>query len=159
MTILIVGAKGTGKTTAVKNAIQAAGLPVFIYDINQEYGSLPVPSMDEFTEQASRLKRCTIVFEEATIFFSTRGRSENLLKILVQSRHNKTITILVLHSLRAVPVYILELSNAMILKNTNDNPTAVEGKFGDFPEIIEAFRENKKTAEIDRYQSKEIHFL
>jgi hypothetical protein len=147
MVIILAGAKGTGKTTKVKQLINEAGLPAFIYDVNNEYSSAALPDMQSFLDQAVKKKSCAIVFEEATIFFSSKGRSEELINILVRSRHNKTLCILVFHSLRSVPTYILELSNYLILKYTADNFTAVEAKYKDFPELINLFEEVQLEAE------------
>lgn len=159
MTIIIVGAKGTGKTTQTKEIIRAANLPALIYDVNNEYGNNPLPDIDTFLIQAAKMKNATIVFEEATIFFSAKGRSEKLIEILVRSRHNRTLTVLNFHSLRSVPTYILELTNYLILKATNDNPGAVETKYKDFPEVISLFNEVNEASEKDIYYTGNLRLL
>lgn len=159
MTIVIVGAKGTGKTTQTKKIINEAGLPAFIYDVNQEYTNNPLPDIDTFLNQAARTKNATIVFEEATIFFSAKGRSERLIEILVRNRHNRTVCVLVFHSLRSVPTYILELSNYLVLKYTNDNPGAVEQRYKDFPEVISLFNEVRLQAEKDFFYTGNLRLL
>jgi SpoVK/Ycf46/Vps4 family AAA+-type ATPase len=159
MVILLCGGKGTGKTTKVKELLKEANLPAFIYDVNNEYSEAPLPDIQSFLDQAVKKKNCAIVFEEATIFFSSKGRSEELLNILVRSRHNKTFCILVFHSLRSIPVYILELSNYLILKYTADNKTAVEAKYKDFPELINIFEEVQIQSESNFHYSEILNLL
>ena len=156
---IIIGAKGTGKTTETKKIIKEAGLPAFIYDVNAEYSNNPLPDIETFLSQAGKLKNATIIFEEATIFFSAKGRSEQLIEILVRNRHNRTLCVLNFHSLRSVPTYILELSNYIILKKTNDNPGAVESKYKDYPDVINLFNEVNDDAQTNLYYTGNLRLI
>jgi hypothetical protein len=102
-------------------------------------------------------KNTCIVFEEATIFFSHAGSSEDIKNLLVRKRHTNNLIILNFHALRQVPLYILDFTNYMNLLNTNDNPATIEKKFGDFPEIIDAYRDLQE--ENIKYNKKVIKFF
>ena len=80
-----------------------------------------------------------IVFEEATIFFSNRGRSEEVIDLLVRKRHTNNIIILLFHSIRSVPNYIFELIDYIILFKTNDNEKLIHDKFKDNEQLIEFY--------------------
>ena len=138
--ILIIGMTGTGKTTEAKKLIQKfSSLKPFIYDVNNEYGQ-PLQPIEDFLNLAAQKRRSFILFEEATIFFGTRGRSEKMLEILVKKRHNQNVICLNFHALRYVPNDILALVDYIYLKRTNDNPDYVQKKFKDYPEIFEAYK-------------------
>lgn len=163
-TSVIIGAKGHGKSTQVKKLIHALKLPAYVYDVNAEYSNVPgvtslFPSIDDFLKFAGNQRNCVIVFEEATIFFSNRGRSEQLINILVRARHNRVFPILCFHSLRAVPEYILELTEFIFLKRTADNPQTVIKKFGNYPEILSAFTEVQYHSQNDKYFTEEIRLM
>ena len=66
-----------------------------------------------------------VVFEEATIFFGSKGRNEKMIELLVRSRHSQNTIILVFHSLRALPDYIYELINFIVLFKTQDHEQRV----------------------------------
>jgi len=145
--ILVVGARGMGKTTTNKRLI----LPVHIdarviMDINGEYTGMyshhKFFDFDEFTKKAVNMKRAVILIEEATIYLQTQGQNKDITKLLVISRHADNTVIMSFHSLQRVPKYIFELSNTLILHKTGDELSDVKG-FGD-KRILEAFIELEK---------------
>lgn len=142
--IINVGSTGSGKTTVTKGLLREIPLKKFIFDVNNEYrefGSQAVlMPMKNFLNEAKTKKDTCIVFEEATIFFRHSGTSEETYYLLVQKRHTNNIIIFNFHSLRQVPLYILDFCNYMYLLNTNDNPKNIEEKFGENEKIIQAFR-------------------
>jgi hypothetical protein len=124
---IIVGATDTGKSYFLKNKLRKLSNygALFVYDINNEYTEFiedTIIDIDEFTEYASKLRNAIIVFEEATIFFDTRGNNKDLKKILVRKKHTHNLIFLLFHSVRSIPRYVYELSNYITIFHTNDSP-------------------------------------
>lgn len=121
---IVVGATGMGKTTWLKNMLRTVHPEnLFLYDVNAEYTELynaPLPDFDKFSDEAKHKRESVIVFEEATIFLNNRGSNVSLIDVLVRKRHTKNIVFLVFHSFRAVPKYIIDLCNYMVIHKTND---------------------------------------
>lgn len=149
--IIVIGRTKSGKTTTVKNLLKKISGEKFIYDVNNEYNTgTEFISMVDFLNEAT-LKTCTtIVFEEATIFFSNRGDERKLKELLVRKRHTKNVIILCFHSLRSVPTYIFDLADYYILHKTNDNRAIIEKKFSGNDILLNDF-ETVNT-------SKDLHF-
>jgi hypothetical protein len=141
--IIICGASKRGKSTLCKEFISLHKGEKIIYDVNNEYSNAGgiFEDKDKFLERVKNKKNCLIVFEESTIFFSKKGREEILIDLLVRKRHTNNKIILLFHSLRSIPVYILELCNYIILKKTADTPKVVKDNFRGFDEIIEAYEQ------------------
>jgi ABC-type Mn2+/Zn2+ transport system ATPase subunit len=123
--IIIVGATGTGKTTFVKNIIKKVPnkKALFIYDVNNEYRDYfpyPLQSVSDFMEKTQFISKGVFVLEEATIYLNNRSSNEYLTQLLVRKRHTNNTILLVFHSMRAVPRYIYELSNTIVIFKTND---------------------------------------
>ena len=145
--IIIVGGKGTGKTTKVKELISKVNpKALLLNDVNNEYSDIMKTQyfeIKDFTNLVYNAKGAVAIFEEATIFFSNRGgQTEKMKSILVRSRHTKNFIILVFHSLRSVPKDIFDLINLMIIFKTNDNISIIEKKF-EMPELVECVQRIK----------------
>jgi len=148
-TILNIGRTGAGKTTAAKKIIEASNREALIYDVNNEYGK-PLIEFDEFLKKGKEALNTCIVFEEATIFLSSNKSAAAMRDILVRKRHTNNVIILNFHSLRGVPTYLLELTDLIVMLQTNDNPTLINQKFKDYPEIIETF---EKVNQMPQYSN------
>jgi hypothetical protein len=150
----IIGAKKRGKTTTAKalvaqlqQEIIAAGgrpLPLLVFDKNNEWGAPgPLPTMEGFLNHVQRkgLQRtgAIAVFEDAGIFFSSRGRSEQLLDILTAARHTRITSILMFHSLSQVPQYVWIHLDAVVIHKTKDDPDYVRLDFRRRPDILQAW--------------------
>jgi hypothetical protein len=147
--IINVGARGTGKTTRTKK-IRASltARSSFIHDINNEYDTNFYLSENDFLQKANQLKGHLIIFEEASIFFRQGKNGRLLTELLVRSRHTENFIILNFHSLRAIPVYIFDFCDYILLGKTTENPKNVIEKFKDYPEIIEAYEKVNNNANI-----------
>lgn len=142
--VICCGGTGRGKTSFVKKSLSKlpGSIKFFIYDVNQEYKiyyNKPLVYMVDFFQLIRPVKNSCIVFEEATIFFNHSKLSDVLLHKLVCKRHDNNIIFLNFHSLRKVPVNILDLCNDLILFKTNDSLQFVESKYKSHPEIFNAF--------------------
>lgn len=129
--IILVGGTGNGKTFFIKKLISKYHKDALrIFDVNNEYSEFcqkPFnPDIDEFLDECYRTKNGVILIEDATAFLSNKGRSDTLTKILVGKRHTKNTIILLFHSFRAVPKYILDLCNHVVIFKTNDSQKIVE---------------------------------
>ena len=139
-TFLIIGHTGRGKSTKVKEILAGLYCDKLIYDVNNEHNTgKPLPGIGDFLTLAKKKVNTAIVFEEATIFFSNRGRSEEVIDLLVRKRHTNNIIILLFHSIRSVPNYIFELIDYIILFKTNDNEKLIHDKFKDNEQLIEFY--------------------
>lgn len=162
--IVIVGATGTGKTTTVVNLLKEVDLPKVIFDVNNEEKYKPFKNLwdknfdfENFINKACEFKSTCIVFEEATIFFSHSGATTNIKKLLVQKRHTKNLLIFNFHSLRQVPLFILDFCDLLVLGKTVDNRKNIETKFKNFTEIFEAF--NLAQSSSDKYVKKYVRLI
>ena len=141
MVILNIGAKGTGKTTRTVKLI----LPflkqdfkkIYIFDVNAEYYNLfsqnkNVFCLQEFGDMInicnSDEKNNLFIFEEASIFFS-HSQQKNIVDFLVKQRHKNNDFIFNFHSLRIMPLYILDFSDFLMLGKTKDIFNFVNEKF------------------------------
>lgn len=146
--LVIAGAKGTGKTTYIKDMLKKVNKEaLYIYDVNREYGEFynkPFVDVDEFIEMVKNVREAVIVFEEASFFFHNKSFNRETVKILQRSRHTKNLCIFVFHSLRNVPRYIIDLINYYIIFKTNDTNKLIENKFDD-PELLAVFERIKNS--------------
>lgn len=122
--ILVVGARGMGKTTTVKKLLQKIHADArIVLDVNGEYKELypkPFIGFEEFAKKLTKIKHAFIVVEEATISLSNRSYSKDMADVLVRARHADNTIVLVYHSLRQIPAYIFPLANMVILHKTAD---------------------------------------
>jgi len=130
---IVVGGTGSGKSHLIRQQLEGVNPGArMVFDVQQEYVDLyPYPLLDDevFLEATTRVQNAVLVYEEATIFFSNRGSSKLLRRVLVGKRHTGNTIFLVFHSLRAVPRYIYDLCTHVILYKTNDTESMVSTRF------------------------------
>lgn len=136
--VINVGGTGAGKTTYTKKLLKKHKGLKLIFDPNKEYGQESI-TMSEFIDQGKIAKNTLIVFEEATIFFSTSGTDMAIKELLVKKRHTNNFYIFNFHALSQVPLYILMFCDYFVLFKTNDQIAQVERKFKGNPEVFRAF--------------------
>lgn len=144
---ICIGKRGCGKTTISKKLLEnrPKNMPCIIYDINNEY-KLYYPAdfveFDIFLNMIAdeNVRHTYILIEEATIFFSTHSRFEEMMNVLVRARHTGNIIQLNFHSFSSVPKNIYHLLDYVIVFKTNDTLKNVEDRF-DKPDIIQAFKD------------------
>ena len=142
--IILVGATGTGKSTLVEKIISKVKNKA-IFDPNDEYeGGLFFRDIEDFLKHALTLKNTLIVFEEATLFFTSRSNVKEVRELLVSCRHDNNSIIFVFHSLDQVPDAIKSLCDTMILFYTSDYVSKVKRKFSHDTNVISAFMKLKK---------------
>jgi hypothetical protein len=154
---LIVGARGQGKSTFNKERLK--GFPrdrLHIHDIQREYfPNEPLIPVRQFVEDVNFKRDCFILFEEATIFFPNRGYDKGMVELLVSARHRGCHIHLVYHSLRAIPEYIYDLVDFVVLFNTKDKPHNVEHKFEDiYPHFMYLREHPEKCLQLRLYNGK-----
>jgi len=147
--IIIVGSTGTGKTTFVKDILKGVNIPLFIYDVNNEYSEFPNTNKNnfdfkKFTIDANNKINTCIVYEEATIFFSHGGSTEHVRSQLVRKRHTKNLFVFNFHALHQVPMYLLDFCDLLVIKKTKDNSKLIFDKFKYNENIIEAYQAIKE---------------
>lgn len=123
--IIVVGARGTGKTTNNREMISKVHPDArLILDVNGEYKDLFPHEMigfKEFTTMITKVKGAVILIEEATIFLSNRGYNGDIVDVLVKARHRDNTIIFSFHSFNTIPNYVWELSNYVYIFKTNDD--------------------------------------
>ena len=150
--IVNVGGTGSGKTNRTKQTLATLqGLPFFIYDVNNEYseyrgltGLLP----SEFIAKTKHIEKSVIVYEEASMFIKHNNRDEDIERLMVRKRHMSNFLIFNFHSLRMVPLWVLDYTDYLILHETNDNPKNIETKFSDYEKIYTGFNALKSITSI-----------
>lgn len=142
--IINVGGTGTGKTTETKKIIKEVKIPLFLFDVNNEYNDFKNQNYNhfdfkKFLNDAKYKSNTAIIFEEATIFLSHHSSEEIIRNICVRKRHTKNLLIFNFHSLRQVPLFLLDFCDLMIIRKTKDLPINVMDKFKHNPNILNAF--------------------
>jgi hypothetical protein len=146
MVSICIGKQGTGKTTFTKQMLEINPLPVVIYDVNQEYTEFynePFIDFVGFMDKIKELKSHYIIIEEATIFFSPKARTEDLINLMVRHRHMKNNIQLNFHSFASVPIYIKDLVQFITIFKTNDNEKKVRERVDRDSIVDEWVRINK----------------
>lgn len=120
-------------------------MPCLIYDINREYHDYYLEDFVDFDIflmiiADEKVRHTYILIEEATIFFSTHSRYEEMMNVLVRARHTGNIIQLNFHSFGSVPKNIYHLLDYVTVFKTNDTIKNVEERF-DKPDVIQAFRD------------------
>jgi hypothetical protein len=153
--IIIAGGTGQGKTRFVNGMIKntllkdargkdcyrpsGASRHQYIFDLNNEYimptEAAPAPYMRHtqanqklFVETCKKLTGYTIVFEDASGFLRGKQAAE-LIRLIVQRRHNRNNWIILFHSINRIPPELMEYCNTFILFKTNDNLKDIDKKF------------------------------
>ena len=151
-----IGMTDTGKSHEVKNMLRTLSADKFIFDINQEYGEFQkqtIIDFDRFIFEATKKRGHIIVFEEATVFFSNKGRSEEILKLLIGKKHHKNIVVFCFHSISDVPNYIRRYIDFFCLKRTNDTTEDVWSKHRN--KVLLSYFENvKESSKLEPYYMK-----
>jgi DNA helicase HerA-like ATPase len=142
---LVIANTGRGKSTVAKQLLKNARIEkreILVYDPNKEHSEFyagKFTNRDEFLMLCSKKINSFILIEEATIFFSNKGRSDILTDLLVRKRHSNNKIVLLFHSLRSVPTYILELTNFVVLFKTADRENYINKIFEGYDDILGAY--------------------
>jgi len=143
---ICIGKRGCGKTTISKQLLdeRPKQMPCIIYDINNEYQEYYPEPFEDFEVfllkiSAEDIRKTYILIEEATIFFSTRSRFEEMMNVLVRARHTGNIIQLNFHSFSSVPKNIYHLLDYVIVFKTNDTLKDVTDRF-DKPDVLQAYK-------------------
>lgn len=145
LNILIVGRPKTGKTTRAKSIAASAAFPLIVSDVYGEWGQRP-RSLREVLDIAEKRigQPSTFVFEEATgMIGHEHPRSKNgerLVSHLIGRRHRRHVNVLVFHSLRSVPVWVMDFCDELVIGKTADRPTMIDAKFKGWTTITDALR-------------------
>jgi Cdc6-like AAA superfamily ATPase len=152
--IIIVGSTGEGKTTQVKEILKQTSQQLSIFDVNNEYREFKNNNITQdfnlfLIESKKKINTC-IVFEEATIFFSHQSGTEDIKNILVRKRHTKNLLIFNFHSLRQVPLFLLDFCDCLILFRTKDLESNIDKRFKENESILKAFAQLKNAPKYSK---------
>ena len=144
MNIVIVGRPRSGKTHFAKALAVRLGFPLVVNDENAEWGQAP-RDLSEFMDIVDKRHGVptTFVWEEATGYLGniggTKADERRVVRALVRRFHTKHVNILLFHSIRAVPVWVMDYADTLVLFPTADRPSLVASKFKGWDAITEAF--------------------
>lgn len=135
--VAITGNTGTGKTTLVKK-IASKFDRVAIFDINNEYKGYGRCFFDtkQLLEFLSKHKNIIVIIDEATAFFSYRGYSNELNRMLQLRRHNGHFFLFIYHSINFIPKYLRMYLNYVIVFKQNTDITELNGVKIEIPKEI-----------------------
>jgi hypothetical protein len=160
---IIIGRRGCGKTTLSMKLLdqRPKGMPVLIYDINNEYQKYypePFEDFDIFLKKISdeKVRRHYILIEEATIFFNTQSNFYEMKNVLVRARHTGNIIQLNFHSFASIPKGIYNLLDYVTVFKTNDNLDSVTNRF-DHPGVIQAYQEAINSSDQHFYKTVKLY--
>lgn len=125
----IIGMRGQGKSTFIKNMIE--GQPNYVFDFQQEYNEFnhaPHIDRDLFIKECMSYTDTFCIFEEATGFFSGRISADTD-RMILSARHSNNRYIFCFHSITSVPPRIMNMLNFVVLFKTADEPSAVKRKY------------------------------
>lgn len=153
--ILIAGGTGQGKTRFANQILRNAtvrngegrafykpsnqSVKQYIFDLNNEY-ILPTDDriyphfrhvradQKQFVQICKNLMGYSIVFEDASGFLRGKQGAE-LIRLIVQRRHQKNNWIILFHSVNRIPPELMEYCNTLVIFKTNDNIKDVDKKF------------------------------
>jgi len=144
---IMIGKRGCGKTTLSKQLLDARpkGMPVIVYDINNEYKDYypePFQDFDVFLVKISdeNVRHTYVLVEEATIFFNVQSNYMEMKNLLVRARHTGNIIQLNFHSFSSTPKGIYNLLDYVTVFKTNDNEKSVTDRF-DHPGVVQAYKD------------------
>jgi hypothetical protein len=149
---VLTGETGRGKSSeAVRLVNSFSQKDLYVYDHQGQWRDFKrlkikgVPTMDEFVDIVSKVVNSVIVFEEATVFFkNNKGRMDKIINLLISSHHRQNVVIFLFHSLRSVPVDIMDHVQFIRLYHTNDRATLIKAKFKDDPDLLRVFLDVKR---------------
>ncbi len=157
--LIIVGYQGAGKSLLAKNLIKKIHPSrLHILDIYNEYDYIPGADryltvnnrldFDRFKNDMVTLEGRIFIAEDATIIFSHRGRSQELLESIIGKRHSQNTYIFLFHSLRAIPRDVFDYSDQLWLLKTGERSDIVESNFKG-TDVIEVFEQVKNMPEFE----------
>lgn len=156
--IILIGTEGAGKTYRTKALIKPAKNCLKVFDVNNEYQDLyPFPfnsNMATFLNECKKVKDAVIVIEDATSFFSTRGRDATLVEMMTARRHTGNSFLLLFHSFQDVPKYILRKASDIIIFKTKDHINYMQDEFKNTPYLdawLEVYEEAKTSKFFSSY--------
>ena len=160
--IAVVGGSGQGKSFFIKNRLlpqfAQQSKNIFIWDKNGEYNpehdyKLNINNWKKFERNREALIRnicdlqnSLILVDEAATVFNKRSFSQEFEEKMIGARHDNVIIIVVYHSLSAIPEYMVQYLDRLVLFKTHETATKFKTKF-DRVEINLAFErlQNNKT--------------
>lgn len=149
LNIVIVGRPRTGKTTYAKRKALELGFPILANDPTGEWGQRPL-DLRQFLDavEARKGQRTTVVWEEATGYLNNVGGGgkdrARVVRALTQRHHYRHVNLLLFHSLRAVPVWVMDYVEHLVLFKTADRPMLMASKFGGWWSILIALDKVRK---------------
>lgn len=127
--IIIIGYQGSGKTPIAKNlALQSGFKNKIVFDCRHEYDETiftQFVNFNNFKNHLQTAKNSFIIFEEATGYIGS-FRDLELTDLLIGVEHNRNTIVFLFHSIKSVPLFMLELSRFIILLPTNDSPEFIK---------------------------------
>lgn len=161
--ILVVGRRGSGKTTFAKKLASSQNKKILVVDTFDhpsyvDYKLLTTDKLAYWQKGAYRVfdkdpltmlltintvvRNAFLILEDAAKYLSGNTPKE-IKNILIDSRNRNLDIILMFHNLSDIPPYIAKMCNDIVLFRTNDNMDKTQAKFFNFHELQKLHTEIK----------------
>lgn len=155
--IVVVGRRGTGKTTFAKKLIKVSPMKALVLDTfdHPDYRQLTQLQPDQLGRwkggnvrlfTGDPLENCQLIFDlvsnSLVIFEDARRYIEPTIQKpirqgIVEHRNRNNDLVFMFHNLKDVPSYLCSMYNSLVLFKTNDNVKVRQDKYSNWDEIIE----------------------
>lgn len=143
LNIVVCGMPQRGKTTWCMKKAASLGFPIIANDPVGQWKQQPL-LLRELLDRIEARKGLptTVVWEEASGYLSGIGVSkkdqERTVKALTQRYHYRHVNLLVFHSVRMIPVWVMDFTDYLVLFKTKDRPGLMASKYRNWPELTDA---------------------
>lgn len=144
--IVIVGEQGAGKGSVLKSRFLVIPKEKLCYAlIRADLGEnlTYIRNRDEYINKACTMKDTMFVIDEAQTFFSKKEpdsannpMDRKMMEWFVNQRKCNNMILIVYHSLRDVPLWILTHTNYFLRFNTKENLNIQKTRFSSHPNIV-----------------------
>ena len=147
--ITFAGAKGTGKTTVAKEMLDASKKKHIVVDMQDHpaYRHLPIITLDQIAQRPKfncrvltrepykaiaeineHIYNMNIVLEDARRYIQAHV-PRHIEEFIINHKQHNTDIIMMFHSLRQIPTFVVDLQDRIVLFHTKDKYNYILNKF------------------------------
>lgn len=127
--IVLCGGQNTGKSAWIIDRLKKSQRRIFVFDRRREYlerlgkkakQATLFYSLASFKKNINNMRYSNIVFEEATTFLKA-SKEDYVSDALSGIFHNGNVCYMVFHTIRGVPLSVLDLCHYVVVFNTGED--------------------------------------